>query len=92
MPVLPHSSHHPATHRHTTRQIKRTRPGGRRRSRLSLGTGLFLFGLLCLIVAGILGGTASADHGQFALVLLVLAGCAGLGGLAVFLRGLTGSD
>jgi len=45
-----------------------------------------------MIVAGILGGTASADNGQFALVLLVLAGCAGLGGLAVILWGLTGSD
>jgi|GEM_PF-6279331 len=92
MPVRPQFSHPPATHRHTTRQIKRTRPGGRRRGRISVGTGLFLFGLLCMIVAGILGGTASADNGQFALVLLVLAGCAGLGGLAVILWGLTGSD
>ena len=88
----PQSSRPPATHRHTTRQIKRTRPGGRRRGRLSLGTGLFLFGLLCLIVAGILGGTASADHGQFALVLLILSACAGVGGSAVILWGLAGTD
>jgi len=43
-------------------------------------------------VAGILGGTASADHGQFALVLLILSACAGVGGLAVILWGLAGTD
>ncbi len=92
MPTRPHARRAQATDRPTTRQIKRSRPGGRRRSRISLGTGLFLFGLLCLIVAGILGGTASADHGQFALALLILSACAGLGGFAVILWGLSGTD
>lgn len=92
MPTRPHARRAQATDRPTTRQIKRARPAGRRRSRISLGTGLFLFGLLCLIVAGALGGTASAEHGQFAMVLLVLAGCAGLSGLAVILWGLSAND
>lgn len=81
------------THRHGRKPVTGSvrRPGGfdaRRRKRFSLGAGLFLFGLLCMIAVGLLGGPASPDHGPEALALLILASLAGAVGLGLILWGL----
>lgn len=89
------------TSRHTHRHGRKPVTGSirrhdsvevRRRKRLSLGAGIFLFGLLCMIVAGLLGGPASPDHGQGALVMLILAALGGLAGFGLILWGLVAAE
>lgn len=93
------SRHHPQ--RHTERHRRKPGTGSvrrpdrvdsRRRSRLSLGAGIFLFGLLCMIVAGMLGGPASPENGQGAMIMLIVAILGGAGGLALILWGLIAAE
>ncbi len=66
--------------------------GARRRSRLSLGAGICLLGLLCMIVAGMLGGPASPENSQGAVIMLFVAILDGVGGLALILWGLIAAE
>lgn len=84
-----------ATARHTNRHARGTGritrnagPDQRRRSRVTLGVGLTIFGLIALIISGAAGGPASPEHGDLAMIMIGLGGLSGLGGFAIIVWGL----